>query len=466
MSNLIIESIGNGIDRLAQLADNPTIDYQQVAIYGSWLLTTFEVYLYKQQLKQYDIKVIPTELVEHLPRETFDKSQAYGRDKTRYSLIKKVFDQILSVLLIQFGLFTKMWDWSGVCITKLGLSDDRIITRSLIWTIIYVAISTPIGIPWDYFYTFVLEEKHGFNKSTVKLWWIDKAKTMALMAVLGLPIWGAFLWIINWAGKDFVPWLMLFMIVIQLSMQIIYPIFIQPLFNKLTPLPDGEVRTRVEVLANKLGFPLKHLYEIDGSKRSSHSNAYFYGLPWNKHIVIFDTLMEQSTPAEVEAVLGHELGHWYLSHPSKLLLIGNLHLLFTLTLFAVFIHNTTLYKSFGFDPSLALDGPRGPPANVIGFTLFQLLLEPLDAPVKFLFNSITRKYEYQADEFGVKLDKRQELKTALTKLHVKNLSSPYNDALYSMYHHSHPTLTERLRALDEYKDDGKPLKIKSEKKEL
>lgn len=249
-----------------------------------------------------------------------------------------------------------------------------------------------------------------------------------------------------------------------------------PLFNKFTPVPDGEVRTRVEALASELKFPLKHLYVIDGSKRSSHSNAYFYGLPWSKQIVLFDTLIEKSTPAEVEAVLAHELGHWYLSHPTRLLLIAQGHLFFTLAIFSIFIHNKALFSSFGFDPSLAVQSPNGPPQPImIGFVLYQLLFEPLDTLAKFFMNSKTRKYEYEADAFAVRLGKKKELADALIKLHIDNLSSPHNDKLYSAYHHSHPTLPERLKAMDDYTGTDWLVKKKSaieeeeemkEKKEL
>lgn len=241
---------------------------------------------------------------------------------------------------------------------------------------------------------------------------------------------------------------------------------VQPLFNKFTPVAPGEVRDRVEKLATKLGFPLKHLYVIDGSKRSSHSNAYFYGLPWSKQIVMYDTLLDKSSPAEVEAVLAHELGHWHFSHPTWLMLIAQSHLFFTLVVFSIFIHNQTLFKAFGFDPLLAVSSPQGGPQPiVIGFILYQLLFEPLDTFVKFYMNSTTRKYEYQADEFAARLGLQKDLSSALIKLHVDNLSSPHNDSLYSMYHHSHPTLPERLRAMDEYKG-SKWLSPKVENKEL
>ena len=177
----------------------------------------------------------------------------------------------------------------------------------------------------------------------------------------------------------------------------------------------------MESLAGKLGFPLKHLYVIDGSKRSSHSNAYFYGLPWSKHIVVYDTLMDKSSPHEVEAVLGHELGHWYYcalhlselrtgscslsAHPARLLAVSLGHVFANLTTFSIFMNNASLYRAFGFDPILAKRNPYGGPQPIlIGSVLFNLILSPLEGGLKFGMNYLTRKYEYQAGRLIVTRD--------------------------------------------------------------
>lgn len=245
-------------------------------------------------------------------------------------------------------------------------------------------------------------------------------------------------------------------------MVILYPTVIQPLFNKLSPLADGELSKRVSALAVKLKFPLKHLYEIDGSKRSSHSNAYFFGLPWAKHIVIFDTLIQQSKPEEVEAVLAHELGHWYFMHPTKMLLISQVHIFSILALFPAFLHAPPLLASFDFPTVVA----RNPP-TIVAFLLFQMILTPIEAVVSIAMNAVSRKFEFEADRFAVDLEDRvkeslgekeaegmndmgDRLGRALISLHVKNLSTVWVDWLYSAYHHSHPTLTERLKGLEQF----------------
>jgi STE24 endopeptidase len=245
-------------------------------------------------------------------------------------------------------------------------------------------------------------------------------------------------------------------------MVILYPTVIQPLFNKLSPLADGELRKRTEALAAKLKFPLKHLYEIDGSKRSSHSNAYFFGLPWAKHIVIFDTLIQQSKPDEVEAVLAHELGHWFFMHPSKMLLISQLHIFSVLALFPAFLHAPPLLASFDYPTVVA----RNPP-TIVAFLLFQMILTPIEAVVSIGMNAVSRKFEFEADRFAVDLEDRvratggekeaegmadmgDRLGRALISLHVKNLSTVWVDWMYSAYHHSHPTLAERLKGLETF----------------
>ncbi len=196
------------------------------------------------------------------------------------------------------------------------------ISHSVLFFFTFNIISQILALPPSYYSTFVLEEKFGFNKQSLKLWITDMLKSQALMVVLGTPLLSAFLKIIQVTGTNFFYYLWVFSVVVQMFAVTIYPTFILPQFNKLSPLEPGELKTSVEAMASKLNFPLKSLYVIDGSKRSAHSNAYFFGLPWKKHIVIYDTLIEKSEPQEVVAVLGHELGHWSLSHTTKLMAIA------------------------------------------------------------------------------------------------------------------------------------------------
>ncbi|KAJ7577869.1 peptidase family M48-domain-containing protein [Mycena floridula] len=421
----------------------------------SWGVTLFESYLLLRQYPLYSKTEPPAALASHIKPEEFRKSQLYGKDKAKFALFSKLFSQCLDSALIHFGFYAWCWATSGDLMAKIGYGVEYQIPHSIAFSFLLFFLSSVPTIPLTIYSTFVLEEKHGFNKTTRGLFIADLLKGWAVAFVLGAPFLAAFLYIFKWAGDRFVPWLMGFMIAFQLIMVILYPTVIQPLFNKLTPLKESELRTRTEALANKLKFPLKHLYEIDGSKRSSHSNAYFFGLPWSKHIVIFDTLIQQSKPDEVEAVLAHELGHWYYLHPTKMMAISQIHTFTILALFPAFLHSPPLLKSFGFPKAVAAQPP-----TIVAFLLFQMILTPLEAFISIGMNAVSRHFEWEADRFACQLqdqlsapemkDMGERLGRALITLHVKNLSTVWVDWLYSAYHHSHPTLTERLKALEAF----------------
>ena len=257
------------------------------------------------------------------PYETDNDLQAYGRAKAKFGFVSGLYSQIQNVLFIQYDVLPKIWSLTGAWLVRyLPTRFSGEISHSVLFFLTFNIISQILSLPPSYYGTFILEEKFGFNKQTLKLWITDMLKGQGLMVALGIPLLSAFLKIIQVTGTKFFYYLWLFSICVQLFAITIYPIFILPLFNKLSPLDPGELKSGVESLAQRLKFPLSSLYVIDGSKRSAHSNAYFFGLPWKKHIVIYDTLIEKSEPQEVVAVLGHELGHWSLSHTTKLFAIA------------------------------------------------------------------------------------------------------------------------------------------------
>lgn len=361
-------------------------------------------------------------------------------------------------MTIYYDLLPRLWGLTGVWLVRYlpeGFTGE--ITHTLVFLFAYNLITTIINLPVAYYSTFILEENFGFNKSTVKLWITDLLKGQALGIALGTPLLSAFLAIVQKTGNSFFYYLFLFGITVQLFGITIYPIAILPMFNKLSPLKEGDLKTGVEALAKRLDFPLKQLFVIDGSKRSAHSNAYFYGLPWKKHIVIYDTLIDKSETEEVVAVLSHELGHWSLSHTTKLFGIAQFHMFYIFALFSVFINNRSLYHSFGFHDEFPI---------IIGFILFSEALAPMDMVIKLLMNVLSRKFEFEAgestldsvvcvpcgadaspDEFAVKLGYSTELAKSLIKLQIQNLSTMDADWMYASYHFSHPILPERLGAL-------------------
>lgn len=351
-----------------------------------------------------------------------------------------LISQALDIGAIYFDVYPRLWSLTGSWITRLApLWCRGEITHSLVFIFTYGFAQSLIGLPLDYYYHFHLEESFGFNKQTLSIWVSDFFKGQGLGLALGVPIGSAFLAIIKRTGDKFFYWLYLFALVVQVVMITIYPVLIVPLFNKLTPLPAGNLKQAVEALASKLNFPLTELQVIDGSKRSAHSNAYFTGLPgMKKKIVLFDTLVEKSKEKEVVAVLAHELGHWKLSHTMKQLGIGQLHLFFTFALFSAFVKNRSLYSDFGFVDERPI---------IVGFMLFNEILTPTDAVLRLLMNIMSRKFEFEADAFGAQLGYSRELASSLIKLQIQNLSAMDADWMYSAYTYSHPILTERLRAL-------------------
>lgn len=303
-----------------------------------------------------------------------------------------LFNQLKSIAVLYFNVYPVVWGVAGTIIARYAPARFAgEISQSLLFVYLFGLIDLVAGLPFSYYHSFVLEEKFGFNKMTVKLWLTDMIKGQALAIAFGIPIGSAFLAIIKKTRQSFFYYLWVFMLVVQISAMTIYPILIVPMFNKLEPLKPGKLKDSVEALASRLQFPLSELQVIDGSKRSAHSNAYFTGLPWigKKKIVIYDTLLEKSTEKEVEAVLAHELGHWKMNHTSRLLFISQAHMFYIFALFSVFINNRSLYADFGFH--------RERPV-MIGFLLFNEILSPTDSIIKLLLNIWTRSMEYEAGE--------------------------------------------------------------------
>jgi STE24 endopeptidase len=432
------------IQQLQSLADQPAINWKSIILGFTTFQFAFETYLTYRQYKVLQKKEIHPSLQGEIDGETFEKSQGYSRAKAKFSIWSGVYSFIQNVVFIKYDILPKVWTIGKQIYTALSpylpaVMQSSVIVHSLCFLFVFNSISTVLSLPVSYYQNFILEEKFGFNKLTIKLWITDMIKSTVLMLLFGMPILAGFLKIIDYFGDSFIFYVWLFLMIVQVVAIAIYPTLIQPFFNKLTPLEEGELKSSIENLASGNKFPLTKLYVIDGSKRSSHSNAYFYGLPWSKQIVIYDTLIQTSTTLETTAVLAHEIGHWALSHTSKTLVIAQAHILAIFTLFSGFIHNKSLFESFGFHNEMPV---------LIGFLLFSDIFQPVDNLMTFFMNLLSRKHEYEADEYAVKLGYSASLSKALINLNIKNLSSPDADWLYSSYHHSHPILPERLDAIN------------------
>ncbi|KAG7397411.1 CAAX prenyl protease 1 [Phytophthora boehmeriae] len=371
----------------------------------------------------------------------FDKSRAYGLDKSTFSFVHGAYNQLEATAFLLLGYLPFVWTISGQALMAIGLDADNEIYRALMLLTLTTVRDTLVGIPFGLYSTFVVEARHGFNKQTLGLFFMDKIKSFLLFIVIGFPVTAALIYVIRWGGEYFYMYVWAFLFVFSVLMMTLYPVLIMPLFNKFTPLEKGELRTRIEALAASLNFPLTKLFVTDGSKRSSHSNAYFFGLFKSKRIVLFDTLLEQATHDEIVAVLGHELGHWQLWHTAQGFVIQQAYILASFYVFGLCMNDAELFASFGFA------GDSAKPV-IIGFLLFsQTMWAPVEHVLSFLITLNTRKNEFQADAFAVDLGHDVALKSGLTKLAIENLSNMNPDRLYSAYHYSHPPLVERLNAI-------------------
>ncbi|KAH7177386.1 myosin-like coiled-coil protein-domain-containing protein [Fusarium sp. MPI-SDFR-AT-0072] len=427
------------LQRLARFLDRPLFPWKKLIMGFSVGQYLFESFLTLRQYRVLQKTSPPAVLSKEVSQEVFDKSQAYGRAKAKFEIINGLYSQVQNLAFMHFDVLPKLWSWTGDLLLKWAPARfTGEISHTIVFVLTFAVISQLLRLPSSIYQTFVLEEKFGFNKQTPKLFVTDLIKTQALTFVLAPPFLAGFLKIIQKTGNQFFYYLWLFVIALQVFMITIYPVAILPLFNKLSPLEDGELKTKVEALAASLKFPLHELYVIDGSKRSAHSNAYFFGLPWKKHIVIYDTLIEKSEPDEVVAVLAHELGHWKLGHTTSLFGISQAHTFYIFLLFSVFINNHSLYSSFGFLKQHPI---------IIGFILFSDALAPMDLVINLLMHIVSRKFEFQADAFAKQLGYPEQLARSLLKLQIQNLSTMDADWVYASYHFSHPHLSERLKAL-------------------
>lgn len=429
--------------QMSALSFTPDVYYYLVVglSLGAYVFTTYVDY--RQYCVYRDQKKAPKSISGLCTKEEYEKSRLYGFDKARFALLTKFVDLAQSLPALMLGMTAWLWVKSGDLIVRcLGPAHLGEIGQSVVFVALSTLFAAVVGLPSSYYSTFHIEQKHGFNKQTLGLWAKDQAKTVVLSQVFMAPIIAALVWTIHWAGQNFYLAVWLLLAVVQLVMILIFPTFIQPLFNKFDPLPEGELKENIEALAKRLSFPLTKLYVMDGSTRSSHSNAYFFGLFNNKRIVLFDTLLTQMSNDEICAILGHELGHWSCSHLPKRLVVVQVHLFTLFFLFSKVVRQRSMYQAFGF-------GTRAIPAQpvIIGLSLFQILLTPIEMAVGWAMTCMSRAHEFEADRFGHSLGYGKLLQAALVKLHAKNRAFVQPDWVYSTMHYSHPPLPERLDAL-------------------
>lgn len=373
---------------------------------------------------------LPTELSGIYDPESYTRQQDYFRTNVRFGAISATFNLLLITGMYVAGGFGWLDTW------LLPVSDNEILRSLLFFGVLFI-ISDLLNIPFDYYDTFVIEEKFGFNKSTPRLFVLDKLKSTLLMVVLGGGILALIVWIYQLTSDYF--WLMAFGVVtfFGMVMSMFYSEWIVPLFNKQTPLGEGELRSAISLFADKAGFKLDNIYVIDGSKRSTKANAYFTGLGPRKRIVLYDTLIAQMTTDEIVAVLAHEIGHYKHRHVLKGLVLS---LPFNLLLF--YLLGLTLKSDL---PAIAVGGTTA--AFHLNAIVFFTIYTPVSMVFDLLGNFFSRRHEYQADAFAARFGYADALVSSLRKLSATSLSNLTPHPLYVFFNYSHPTLYQRIKKL-------------------
>lgn len=362
---------------------------------------------------------------------TYAKSVQYTLANNRFSQFEATFD--LAVLLVLL--------FSGVLPWALGFFQSQFGTSAWAMAAFLFAVFTAVSfvsLPLQWWDQFRLEARFGFNTTTQATWWLDRIKGLLLGAVIGYPLLVLLLKCFEWAGNAWWLWAWAVMIAFQLLMSVLAPVLILPLFNKLTPLPEGSLRERLLSLAQRTSFRAASIQVMDGSKRSKHSNAFFTGFGRLRKIVLFDTLISQLAEPELEAVLAHEIGHWRKKHITKMLVMSAVGTLVAFAAIAWLARQTWFASGFGFQ--------SGGIAPVL--LLFGLLAGAVMFWLSPLTHSLSRRYEYEADAYAKDVvGEAAPLIGALRKLNEKNLSNLTPHPIYSGFYYSHPTLLEREAAL-------------------
>ena len=370
---------------------------------------------------------IPSELEDVFDATEYRRSQEYKLANYKFGLFSGVFSLLVILAFLVFGGF----EWiDGVA---RSVSNHPIAVALLFFGIIFLG-SDLLGTPFAYYQTFVIEEKFGFNKTTRALFWTDKLKGWLMSLVLGGGLLSLIIWFFTWAGANFWIYAWILIAAFTLFINLFYSRLIVPLFNKQTPLEEGTLRDKIQAYARKVGFELKSIFVIDGSKRSTKANAYFSGFGREKRVTLYDTLIEDLEEDEIVAVLAHEVGHYRKHHVLYNLFTSILLTGLTLFILSLFINNPEVSSAIGVQtPSFH--------AALIGFGL---LYSPISEVTGLLMNALSRKFEYQADDFAKTTFAALPLVSSLKKLSKKSLSNLTPHPAYVFVHYSHPPLRDRI----------------------
>lgn len=374
---------------------------------------------------------IPEKLVDVYDEDEYKRSQAYKKTNATFSTLTAIFSLLLTLLFFFLDGFRIIDDFAR------NFSNNSILVGLLFFGIILIG-SDIFSLPFSYYKTFVIEEKFGFNKTTLKTFWLDKIKSWLMTIILGGGLLAIVIWFYEFTGKYF--WLYTWAIITAFSifMNMFYAKLIVPIFNKQKPLEEGELKSAINEYAKKVGFTIDNIFVIDGSKRSTKANAYFSGFGSQKRITLFDTLINDLNTDEIVAVLAHEVGHYKKKH-----IVFNI--ITTIILTGLTLYILSLFIS---SPLLSLTLGVSSPSFHIGLIAFGILYSPISEITGLLMNYMSRKFEYQADNYAKETFTSKPLITSLKKLSKNSLSNLTPHPAYVFVHYSHPTLLQRINNLD------------------
>jgi len=373
---------------------------------------------------------LPDEVKDIYDEEKYKKQQAYEKETSKFGLISSTFSFLVIISMIVFGGFAFVDSYVST------ITDNAILQALLFFGILMLA-SDVVNTPFDLYGTFKIEAKYGFNKTTPKLYIFDKVKGWLLGALIGGGLLSLIIWLITAIGENFwiFAWIAVGVFVIFFTM--FYSSLIVPLFNKQTPLEEGDLKSSINDFSSKVGFKLDNIFVIDGSKRSTKANAYFSGLGSKKRIVLFDTLIKDLSVKEIVAVLAHEIGHYKKKHTLSMITISILQLGVMFYVLSLFINIPDLSYALGVEKQ----------SIHIALIAFTILYSPLSFIIGIFMNIFSRKNEYEADAFAAENYEQEELQNALKKLSRNNLSNLTPHPAYVFFHYSHPPIASRLKHL-------------------
>ena len=418
---------------------NSGINYKVIGNVILCMSHFFSTYLNLRQYFKQNDRRMPKKLKDlkgyELSSDEFFKTKEYNAERMAFTIVKSSIELIITVFLIMVNYYPLVWE-------SCFQYTDSMYLSIILFTIIETLRGTLLDIPFSYYHTFYLESKYEFNKTTHKTFIADKIKGVLLTLIIGNVFYCLITFIMEYFQEQFVVIAWVATTILTLVIVFLYPSVIAPLFNKFENLDQNNekeksIQTELEQLCKDIGFPLGKIYKMDGSKRSAHSQAYFFGLFGKKQIVIYDTLIEKTSVKEILAIVGHELGHWKHKHNVVMIVMQVSVIGIFLSTLSLMLENDKFYYDFGFSNKYYF----------IGLTMFSIFFVPLNIIIHAISCFITRLCEYQADRFSVHLNKGQELLDGLIHIYKDNKGDPDPDHLYALFNHTHPNLLQRAQAI-------------------